>query len=53
MARGECAFDLSLVAPSLPPYPCPPGPDGTPVSEMAYLRSLVEDGAVVLSLIHI
>ena len=43
----ECAFDLSLVAPSLPPYPCPPGPDGTPVSEMAYLRSLVEDGAVV------
>lgn len=23
---AECAFDLSLVAPSLPPYPCPEGP---------------------------
>ena len=44
------AFDLSLVAPSLPPYPCPPGPpnpDGTPgppLSEMAYLRQIVEAG---------
>ncbi|MEI8240741.1 MAG: PHP domain-containing protein, partial [Actinomycetota bacterium] len=38
------AFDLSLVAPNLPPFPCPPGPDGTPLSEMAYLRQLVEAG---------
>ncbi len=38
------AFDLSLVAPSLPPYPCPPGPDGTPLSEMAHLRALAEAG---------
>ena len=29
----ECAFDLSLVAPDLPPYPCPDGLD-----EMGYLR---------------
>jgi hypothetical protein len=21
----ECAFDLALVAPELPPFPCPPG----------------------------
>ncbi len=34
------AFDLSLVAPSLPPYPCPVGLD-----EMAFLRQLAEDGA--------
>ncbi len=39
------AFDLSLVAPSLPPFPCPPGPSGAPVSEMEYLRILVADGA--------
>ncbi|MEZ5257466.1 MAG: error-prone DNA polymerase [Ilumatobacteraceae bacterium] len=32
------AFDLSLVAPSLPPYPCPDGLD-----EMAYLRRIVEE----------
>lgn len=38
------AFDLSLVAPSLPPFPCPPGPDGGPLDEMSYLRRLVEDG---------
>ncbi|MFV0307052.1 MAG: error-prone DNA polymerase, partial [Desertimonas sp.] len=38
------AFDLQLVAPSLPPFPCPPGPDGRPLSEMAYLRRLVEGG---------
>ncbi|MCB1027037.1 MAG: PHP domain-containing protein, partial [Microthrixaceae bacterium] len=44
---GECAFDLSLVAPSLPPYPCPPGPDGEPMSEMAFLRRLAEEGAAV------
>jgi error-prone DNA polymerase len=36
----ELAFDLSLVAPNLPPFPCPPGLD-----EMAYLRQLVERGA--------
>ena len=41
----ECAFDLSLVAPRLPPYPCPPEPDGTPRDEMAYLRHLVLEGA--------
>ncbi len=34
-----CAFDLALVAPRLPPFPCPPGLD-----EMAYLRRLTEDG---------
>ncbi len=34
-----CAFDLSLVAPNLPPYECPGG-----MSEMAYLRQLVEEG---------
>jgi error-prone DNA polymerase len=34
------AFDLSLVAPSLPPFECPDG-----LSELAYLRHLVEDGA--------
>ncbi|MDO8363804.1 MAG: error-prone DNA polymerase, partial [Actinomycetota bacterium] len=38
------AFDLSLVAPNLPPFPCPPGPDGVPLSEMAYLRRLAEAG---------
>jgi error-prone DNA polymerase len=34
----ELAFDLSLVAPSLPPFPCPDGLD-----EMAYLRRVVEE----------
>jgi error-prone DNA polymerase len=34
------AFDLSLVAPDLPPFPCPPGH-----TEMSYLRHLVEQGA--------
>ena len=29
------AFDLSLVAPSLPPYPCPDGPDGQPLPKSA------------------
>jgi error-prone DNA polymerase len=38
------AFDLSLVAPSLPPYPCPTGPDGSSLTEMQYLRRLVESG---------
>jgi error-prone DNA polymerase len=36
----ECAFDLRLVAPALPPYPCPDGLD-----EMAYLRRLTAEGA--------
>ena len=36
----QLAFDLKLVAPSLPPFPCPPGLD-----EMAYLRQLVAEGA--------
>jgi len=35
-----CAFDLQLVAPNLPPFPCPDG-----LSEMAYLRRLTEAGA--------
>jgi error-prone DNA polymerase len=33
------AFDLALVAPSLPPYPCPDG-----LTEMQYLRRLTEEG---------
>ncbi|MFW2332919.1 error-prone DNA polymerase, partial [Ilumatobacter sp.] len=33
------AFDLSLMAPNLPPFPCPDGLD-----EMQYLRRLVEEG---------
>jgi error-prone DNA polymerase len=36
----SCAFDLRLVAPELPPYPCPDGLD-----EMGYLRRLVAEGA--------
>jgi len=35
----ECAFDLQLLAPALPPYPCPDGLD-----EAGYLRRLVADG---------
>jgi error-prone DNA polymerase len=35
-----CAFDLALVAPRLPPFPCPDGLD-----EMAYLRRLANEGA--------
>ncbi|HEY6530822.1 MAG TPA: error-prone DNA polymerase [Acidimicrobiales bacterium] len=35
-----CAFDLALVAPDLPPYPCPDGLD-----EMGFLRRLAEQGA--------
>ena len=37
---SECAFDLKLVAPNLPPYPCPGG-----MTEMAFLRELTERGA--------
>ncbi|NBP17625.1 MAG: error-prone DNA polymerase [Actinobacteria bacterium] len=33
------AFDLSLIAPRLPPYPCPDG-----LTEIKYLRRLVEVG---------
>ncbi len=36
----ECAFDLTLVAPNLPPFLCPPGLD-----EMGYLRHVTEEGA--------
>ncbi|MDE0161687.1 MAG: error-prone DNA polymerase [Acidimicrobiaceae bacterium] len=36
----ECAFSLSLVAPELPPYPCPDGLD-----EAAFLRRLAVEGA--------
>ncbi len=44
----ECAFDLRLVAPNLPPYPCPPDPDsptGAPMTEARFLRHLAEQGA--------
>ena len=37
---AECAFDLHLVAPNLPPYPVPPGHD-----EASWLRELVRRGA--------
>ncbi|MBT0995269.1 PHP domain-containing protein [Cellulomonas sp. DKR-3] len=40
---AECAFDLSLVAPSLPPYPVPPGH-----TEASWLRELVRRGALEL-----
>uniref|UniRef100_A0A6J7MXQ8 Error-prone DNA polymerase n=1 Tax=freshwater metagenome TaxID=449393 RepID=A0A6J7MXQ8_9ZZZZ len=34
------AFDLALIAPQLPPYPCPAG-----MNEMQYLRHVTEEGA--------
>ena len=37
---AAAAFDLSLVAPRLPPFPCPHG-----MTEMTYLRALAEEGA--------
>jgi len=37
----EAAFDLRLVAPKLPPFPCPPGHN-----EMSWLRQLAEEGAI-------
>ena len=37
---AELAFDLSLIAPRLPPYPCPDGK-----TEMEYLRCLVRETA--------
>lgn len=36
----DCAFDLSLIAPNLPRFPCPPGLD-----ETGYLRCLTATGA--------
>src|SRR3954471_1781865 len=36
----ECAFDLHLVAPELPPYPCPDG-----LNEMQFLRRITMEGA--------
>jgi error-prone DNA polymerase len=36
----EIAFSLSLIAPDLPPFPCPDGHD-----EMSYLRELTYQGA--------
>jgi len=48
----SCAFDLRLVAPNLPPYPCPPDPDDhpdrssdAPMTEARFLRRLAEEGA--------
>lgn len=40
---AECAFDLSLVAPQLPPYPVPDGH-----TEATWLRELVRQGALEL-----
>jgi error-prone DNA polymerase len=42
LARA-CAFDLRLVAPQLPPFPCPPGHD-----EMSWLRDITYRGAARL-----
>ncbi|MEO5722714.1 MAG: error-prone DNA polymerase [Ilumatobacteraceae bacterium] len=39
------AFDLSLVAPRLPPFPCPTV-DGRQLTEMQYLGLLTHEGAV-------
>ncbi|MEQ1873795.1 MAG: error-prone DNA polymerase [Ilumatobacteraceae bacterium] len=38
------AFDLSLVAPNLPPFPCPRDANGVQLTEMAYLRQLAHEG---------
>ncbi len=39
------AFDLALVAPNLPPFPCPRNSEGTAMlTEMQYLREIVEQG---------
>ena len=37
----RCAFDLRLVTPGLPPFPCPNGLD-----EMGLLRQSVNEGAI-------
>ena len=39
------AFDLALVAPELPPFPCPTKPDGSVMSEMEFLRHVTTEGA--------
>jgi error-prone DNA polymerase len=39
---SEIAFPLKLIAPDLPPFPCPPGED-----EMSYLRRLTYEGAAL------
>ncbi|MEL6894253.1 MAG: PHP domain-containing protein, partial [Actinomycetota bacterium] len=40
------AFDLALVAPNLPPFPCPSHPsESRSMTEMELLRQVVEDGA--------
>jgi len=44
----QCAFDLALIAPQLPPYPCPPHPQeptSQALTESEYLTLLVEEGA--------
>ncbi|MGK0332713.1 MAG: error-prone DNA polymerase, partial [Minisyncoccia bacterium] len=38
------AFDLALVAPKLPPFPCPAGAGDQPLTEMQYLRQVTEAG---------
>ena len=38
------AFDLALVAPKLPPFPCPVGDGDQPLNEMQYLRQVTEAG---------
>ena len=38
------AFDLSLVAPNLPPFPCPRDANGVQLTEMAYLRQIATRG---------
>ena len=44
-AMGRAAaFDLSLVAPKLPPFPCPVDDRGVRLTEMQYLRRLVTAG---------
>ena len=40
LVAADLAFDLALVAPRLPPFPCPDG-----LNEMTYLRQLVTHGA--------
>ena len=42
----SAAFDLSLVAPNLPPFDCEPDEHGRPRTEMEYLRFLVEQGGI-------
>ena len=44
----QCAFDLALIAPQLPPYPCPTHPErpaSRALTESEYLTLLVEQGA--------